>query len=293
MINNGTVVITGADGLLGRRVTQLLSNSLRVYALVRVLPEKPVPDINYVIADFGGDWSFSELPERIDYVIHFAQSSQFRNFPDGALDVFNVNVSSTARLLDHARKTGVKTFIYASSGGVYGNGSEAFKENSAIVPPGQLGYYLGSKACGEILVQSYASIFKVIVLRPFFMYGPGQNRSMLIPRLIDSVATGKPVMLQGEQGLRINPVHVDDAALAVIAALDVEESSAFNIAGPQVMSLKKMCEDMGEHLQKMPLFIQQPGDAHDLIADISLMSAKLHVPVRRLIDNLNDMVIKS
>ncbi len=285
MINNGTVVITGADGLLGRRVTQLLSNSLRVYALVRVLPEKPVPDINYVIADFGGDWSFSELPERIEYVIHFAQSSQFRNFPDGALDVFNVNVSSTARLLDHARKTGVKTFIYASSGGVYGNGSEAFKENSAIVPPGQLGYYLGSKACGEILVQSYASIFKVIVLRPFFMYGPGQNRSMLIPRLIDSVATGKPVMLQGEQGLRINPVHVDDAALAVVAALDIGGSSTFNIAGPDVLSIRQICEQAGIYLNKKPLFSINEGEGADLIADISAMKEKLISPQKKLIDN--------
>jgi nucleoside-diphosphate-sugar epimerase len=88
------------------------------------------------------------------------------------------------------KKSGVGSFIYTSSGGIYGNGNEPFLENTPIVPFGDLGYYLGSKACGEILVQSYANIFQVNVVRPFFLYGPTQKRDMLIPRLFDNIAKG-------------------------------------------------------------------------------------------------------
>lgn len=289
MNSTGVILVTGADGLLGRRVVEYASKYSKICAVVHAQPKKPILDVDYLVVDLSKDWNPDVLPKKVSSIIHLAQSSNFRDFPDSALDVFGVNVATTARLLDYARKADVQSFVYASSGGVYGNGSEAFKENASIVPPGQLGYYLGSKACGEILVQSYASIFQVVILRPFFMYGPGQNRSMLIPRLMDSVATGKHVTLQGTHGLRINPVHVDDAAQAVLAALKLKASATFNIAGPDVISIREICEGMGDYLKISPKFIQQDGFANDLIADISVMSEQLHRPDRQLLKNLEEI----
>ena len=250
-----------------------------------------VPGVEYCSVDFSSDWSISSLPSKIDAVIHLAQSANFRDFPNSALDVFKVNIQSTAQLLDYAKRSGAKQFVYASSGGVYGNGAQAFKENAHIVPPGQLGYYLGSKTCGEILVQSYASVFQVVVLRPFFIYGPGQNRSMLIPRLMDSVAASKPITLQGESGIRINPIHVEDASTAVTAALSLEDSATFNIAGSAVLSIRDICEGMGRFLGRAPIFEQQPGQPNDLIADISAMRERLHVPKQFLMDRLADVMV--
>ena len=79
-----------------------------------------------VVVDLSSDWKISELPTKIDVIYHLAQSDKFRDFPAGAPDVFQVNINSTAKLLDYAKKTGVKSFIYASSGGVYGNGKNLF-----------------------------------------------------------------------------------------------------------------------------------------------------------------------
>lgn len=282
-------MITGANGLLGRSVLHALAKEAYVFALVRSKPERHHENVEYLIADLEFDLDTSLLPRKIDTILHFAQSSKFRDFPDSALDVFNVNIASTERLLDFAKEVGAKQFIYASSGGVYGNGSQAFKENAAIVPAGQLGYYLGSKACGEILVQSYASVFQVTVIRPFFMYGPGQNRSMLIPRLMDSVASGKPISLQGSEGIRINPVHVEDASAAVVAALNTKESATYNIAGPDVLSIRQIAEAMGEHRSKAPIFQQAEGEPKDLIADISAMQSRLHQPTRHLFESLAEL----
>jgi UDP-glucose 4-epimerase len=289
MIKPRSILITGASGLLGRSVLQALAEDSRVFALVRSSAERYYENVKYLIFNLESDLDPSLLPKEIDTILHFAQSSKFRDFPDSALDVFNVNISSTARLLDYAKQVGAKQFVYASSGGVYGNGSQAFKENAAIVPAGQLGHYLGSKACGEILVQSYASMFQVTVIRPFFIYGPRQNRSMLIPRLMDSVASGKPISLQGGDGIRINPVHVEDASAAVVAALDTKESTTYNIAGPDVLSIRQIAEAMGEYLGKAPTFQHADGDPKDLIADISAMQSRLYKPIRRLYDSFNEI----
>ena len=155
MIKN--VLITGIQGLLGRRlVSTLHDKEFIIHGVTRYNTHTAKSSIHYLTIDFASEWSFESLPKQCDVVIHLAQSASFRDFPNSALDVFKVNIESTARLLDYARQAGVKKFIYASSGGVYGNSTQAFKENAPIVPPGKLGYYLGSKACSEILVQSYA-----------------------------------------------------------------------------------------------------------------------------------------
>jgi len=287
-----TVLITGIKGLLGRRLAGTLNDKgFVIHGIAQGNTHSPKSSIHYLTIDLASDWSLEYLPKRCDVVIHLAQSASFRDFPNSALDVFKVNIESTARLLDYARQAGVKKFIYASSGGVYGNSSQAFKENAPIIPGGQLGFYLGSKACSEILVQSYASVFDVIVVRPFFIYGSGQKRSMLIPRLFDSVATGRPITLQGDSGIRINPIHVDDAASAVTAALNLNESATFNIAGPDVLSIRDICEGMAKYLDIKPLFTQQPGKPNDLIADIGAMRKQLHVPVKKIHEAFDDVAL--
>lgn len=289
-MNNDKILITGANGLLGRQLTtMLIEECCEVYSITHTVPYNPIPGAHYITVDFSANWSNNILPQKIDKIIHLAQSSNFRDFPNSALDVFKVNIDSTARLLDYAHRVGVNQFIYASSGGVYGNGTQAFKENAPIVPHGKLGYYLGSKTCGEILVQSYASVFQVTVVRPFFMYGPGQNRNMLIPRLFDSVRLNKPISLQGDNGIRINPIHVDDASAAMVAALSLDESSTFNIAGPEVLSLRDICESMGAYLGIKPILIQLTGEPSDLVADISAMHEKLIYPKRILSDYYKDI----
>ena len=265
--------------MLGFNVTALYHANLR----------ENIPFVKYQKVDFTSHHWVDDLPSQLDCIIHLAQSANFRDFPQSALDVFKVNIDSTAQLLDYGRKVGVKQFIYASSGGVYGNGVNPFNENAPLVPFKQLGFYLGSKACSEILVQSYASIFNVIILRPFFMYGPGQNRNMLIPRLMDSVANGKPIVLQGENGILINPIHVKDASSAVLAAMSVQDSSTFNIAGPDILSIRQICEGMGEFLGKKPRFEFQTEKSNDLIGDISEMRHNLHNPKIHLLEVLEDI----
>lgn len=286
------ILLTGVHGLLGRQLAeQLHHRGHEVWGVARKLVPGDTSGVTLVEIDLSEKFCSDELPNDVEIVIHLAQSSRFRDFPDSAIDVFNVNIASTARMLDYAKQVGAKHFVYASSGGVYGNGSQAFKENAAVEPAGKLGYYLGSKACGEILVQSYASLFKVTIIRPFFIYGPGQDRSMLIPRLMDSVALGKPISLQGSKGIHINPVHVEDAAATVIATLDARQGAIYNVAGPDVLSIRQIAEVMGEHLGKAPMLEQAEGVPKDLIADISLMQEKLWKPKRKLWESLKDIAL--
>lgn len=284
------IIVTGSSGLLGKCLVFRLAQFGHDVVCLSRCPLIDLPNgVTNIVLDFSTEWSIDNLPSDVDVIIHLAQSAKFRDFPDEALDVFDVNINSTVRLLDYAKRTGVKKFIYASSGGVYGNGSHAFKENSPIIQAGKLGFYLGSKACGEILVQSYSSEFQVGIIRPFFMYGPGQNRSMLIPRLFDSVKNNREIIIQGESGIKINPVHVSDAADAVLQLLVSGHSSVYNIAGPDVLSIKDICDSIGSYLGIDPVYKRSDIIALDLIADISAMIKELHIPKKSLAKVLHDV----
>jgi len=289
MQTNDIILLTGATGLLGRELIGRLAARHEVHVIARWESENTVRGVRYHLVDLATDWNARRLPARVDRVIHLAQSTHFRDFPARALDVFQVNVASTAKLLDYALRAGARQFLYASSGGVYGAGNQAFHENSPIVSPGQLGYYLGSKLSGEVMVQSYVPHLQALVLRFFFIYGPGQKRSMLIPRLIDNVRAERPILLHGQEGIRINPIHVRDAAQAVLAALATDESATFNIAGSEVTSMRSIAEMIGTALGKQPMYRAAASDGHDLIGDNRAMRDRLHEPLTSLQSGLAEM----
>jgi UDP-glucose 4-epimerase len=290
MYNITSVLVTGANGLLGNAVCRLLiADGVKVYGIVHSDPDHKIPGVDYIMIDLESDWEFNQLPKKLDSIVHLAQSAHFREFPDKAMSVFQVNIASTAKLLDFGRSIGIKSFVFASSGGVYGYGNQAFHENSAISTPGMLGYYLGSKLAGEVLAQSYSNVFSVNVLRYFFIYGPNQKKGMLIPRLMESILHHRPITLQGKEGIRINPIHVEDAALATIQAINRDDSAVYNISGPETLTLKALAEQMGKFLGKAPDFVFQEGEVKDLIGDNSSMKKYLHVPTRLLAYNLEEV----
>lgn len=285
------VLITGGSGLLGSHAAMAFRHRHTVHSMVRQLPAQPIPGVTYHVADLSSHWSAQILPEKMDVIFHLAQSSRFREFPEQAGDVFDVNVTSTARLLDYARKAGARRFVLASSGGIYGTGKEAFRENAAIPHHGELGYYLATKLCAEVLAQNYAPLLDVTVLRFFFMYGAGQKRSMLMPRLVDKIRAGQAVTLQGETGLRINPIHVFDAVAALDATLRLQGSQTFNVAGAQTLSLREVASIIGDAVGHAPVFRFDDSAPRDLVADIEAMREHLVQPAVPLVRGIRDLIV--
>jgi hypothetical protein len=56
-----------------------------------------------------------------------------------------------------------------------------------------------------------------------------------------------------------------------------------------VISIREICEGMGEYLKTSPKFIQQDGFANDLIADISAMKSELFSPERSLMNCFSEI----
>jgi len=268
-----TVVVTGGGAFLASALLPRLATREEVFATHK--PDAKPPAIN------GVQWlplDLSQplpqtLPREVDAVLHLAQSRRYREFPGGAVDMYEINAAATVRLLDYCRGAGGGTFTYASSGSIYSPGPDPVREDDRPAPPN---FYATTKLAGEQAVEQFRGLLCAHVVRPFFIYGPKQT-GMMVPGLLARVREQQDVTLAGPDGIRINPIFVDDAADAVVATLDLDQSHTFNLAGPDVVSIRQIAEIAGRLLGRAPSFAV--GETQqDLVASIERQSEVAGAP---------------
>ena len=275
-MNKPAVVITGATGLIGRGLVASMATANEVHCIVRQ-PQKE-KEIVWHAHDLAQPGELKGLPVRADAVVYLAQSEFFRDFPEKSGEIFQVNTASLLKLLDYARRAGCRKFVYASSGGVYGMSEPPMTETTPVAADGTLGFYLVSKVCSEMLVQTYSHLFETVILRYFFVYGAGQRRSMLVPRLVDRVRSGEPIALQGADGIRINPTYVADAVIATARAVEIAGSHTINVAGPETLTMREVGVLIGRAVGRDPHFSVNDARPGHLVADIGRMRELLGAP---------------
>jgi len=266
------ILATGCTGLTGRHFLRATEGGHEVVALTRREPPAELePLADWVVADLASPLDRSALPESIDSVVHLAQSERFRELPERADDVFAVNVAATFGLLDYARRAGASSFVLASTGGVYARSDEPLRESDPVETGD---FYFRSKHLAEQLLKGFSEHFRTVVLRPFFIYGPGESQ-LLIPRLAASVRAGEKIRIEGERGLLINPIYAADAAAAVESAASGDAQGVVNVAGPENVSISGLVDLLGELLGGIPEVEHSGEEPGVLLGDTSRMRSEL------------------
>jgi nucleoside-diphosphate-sugar epimerase len=269
------VLLTGASGFVGGYLAPaLVAAGHEVQALVRDVGGYEAPDgVTPLAADLE-HLDRVALPE-VDAVAHFAQANV--PFPDEAGTLYAVNTISTLLLLEHARTCGAQRFLYASSASVYGFGDRPFTEADPLAAHD---FYATTKISSEQLVETYSPFLGTSVFRLVAPYGPGQSGRM-IPGVIGRVRDGRPVTLNGGGRPRMNPIYVEDAVRAAVAALVLEGNHFVNVAGDEVVGIDRIAELAGEALGREPVFEHGDADAPgDVVADTTRFDELFDLPDR-------------
>ncbi len=251
------IVLTGGTGFIGGNlIPVLLDAGHEVLALAREKPRlaEPDPALDWIETDLSSaDWNLNHsLPPAVDAVIHLAQSKHYREFPEKADSIYAVNTAATFKLLHYGQKAGASHFIYASSGSVYnGITKPTLSEDDSIDPSNfsdsPLGFYCASKFAGEVLVEGFRTGYQsTSPLRIFAPYGQGGDAA-LVNRLANRVWNDEPIDIQGNPGLTINPIHVDDVTQIIAQLLTKQEPiGPLNVAGQDKVSLTDIVRMAGE-----------------------------------------------
>lgn len=246
------ILITGATGFIGSALLSHFRKNTELDIYVPTRGESGLRNgVNYLSCDLSLKGFTSCFPAKIDTIVHLAQSKNYRDFPEQANDIYNVNVSSTQELLEWSRCNSVRKFILASSGNVYKRSSMPLSEESPCFP---MDFYGRTKLMAELLAENYKDFFNVRVIRIFGVYGPGQT-GMLVSNIIERVKNNEVVTLGQNVGLEFTPLYIDDCVNMIYKMLINEgKQTIYNLCGSEKVSLISLAEDIGLAVNIKPKF---------------------------------------
>src|SRR5205809_1220530 len=239
--------------------------------------------------------AFSE--NNFDCVVHLAARAGVRPSLKEPHLYLETNVNGTMNLLELARSSGSKQFIFGSSSSVYGiNNKVPFSEDDPIFNP--ISPYAATKAAAELICHTYAHLhnMRIVCLRFFTVYGARQRPDLAIHKFAKLISAGQPIPVFGDGTTRRDYTYVDDIIGGVRAAIDYEQSNyeIINLGESQTVELSELISLVETALGKKAQIDRQPkqpGDVPQTFADIAKARRLLNYnPQTQIEDGINKFV---
>lgn len=244
------ILITGGCGYVGTNLTNNLLEQGHNITVVDIMwfgnYLKPHKNLNVIQSDIR---DIDKIPMGgIDSIIHLANIA---NDPTGDLNsklTWEVNVLASKFLIEKAIDNGVKQFIYASSGSVYGVKEELqVTEELTLVPVSD---YNKTKMMSERVLLSYKEDITIHIVRPATVCGfsPRMRLDLSVSMLTMQALTKKKITVFGGNQTRPN-IHMKDMVRVYnhFLKLGDKQPGIYN-AGFENISILNIAEDITKHI---------------------------------------------
>ncbi len=288
---NKHVFITGGTGFVGKWLlgTLLYANEhLALDCHITILSRNPESFIEsypqlktYINIEFikGNVDDFIFPNKKIDYIVHAA--TDVIN-PGGELDVFQTCVNGTWRVLELAKQSPIESFLFLSSGAVYGRqcpNEYGMSEEITTAPRTTeiRSAYGEGKRAGEWLVFAYSSqhLLPVKVARCFAFSGPHLSTSshFAIGNFVRDAINGSKIVIQGDGTPYRSYLYAADMVIWLWKLLlNGQNGHAYNVGGQFAYSISELAWEV--------------IDALDSAAIVEIkMEKKLHNIAERYVPN--------
>jgi NADH dehydrogenase len=246
--NSGTstIVVAGGTGFLGRHIASaLVEAGHEVIILGRNRAKvSSVPELSGLEARTGDVTDPSSLTGVLEGADAVVGAVQFPNHPvevpRKGLTYDRYDRQGTENLVEEARRAGVKRYVYLS-----GAGAKVTSDKS----------WYRAKGLAERAIEDSGIEFAVI--RPSWAYGP-EDRAL---NRLAQIARLSPIVPQlGVRPQLVQPVHVEDIALAFRRVFEVEDAwgRTFEIGGPRIMTMNEIIHTLLDVMGKKRLVLPIP-----------------------------------
>ncbi|KAL2612413.1 hypothetical protein R1flu_024105 [Riccia fluitans] len=244
-----SVLVTGAAGFIGSFVSQAmvakgwgvvgLDNFNDNYDPLLKFQREKLMQKNGRIFVVHGDINDEELVKALFEILSFTHVLHLAAAEEGVtadakgwgspLSSVRNDIAGLVTLLGACtRASSQPIFVWASSSSVYGlNNGALCSEVDRTDQPNS--FYGATKKTGEQILHPYSSLYglSVTILRLFPVYGPYGRPDAMIPELIESILSGKPIrsMNNGSIKVAVDLSYIDDIVNGIIAALETAPKS--------------------------------------------------------------------
>lgn len=226
----------------------------------------------------------------VDAVIHL---SSVANDPCGDLDpklTWEISALATMQLADKAVRQGVKQFIYASSGSVYGiKEEEQVTEDLELEP---ISEYNKTKMVSERVLLSYADKIMVQIVRPATVcgYSPRMRLDVAVNLLtMQALSKGKITVLGGDQ-TRPN-IHMQDITDVYLFFLDHQEATGVFNAGFENISILDIAKLVTKYVD-VEIEIKESSDPRSYRVNSDRLLMAGFKPKKTVEDAIREVIVK-
>lgn len=243
------ILVTGGCGYKGHvLIPKLLARGYEVVALdTQWFGSFLTPHAKLTVVK-GDVRHIDSVPlDGVDCIIHL---SSIANDPCGDLNpqlTWEVSALATMQLADKAKRVGIKRFIYASSGSVYGIKDEPQVTEDLELKP--VSEYNKTKMVGERVLLSYSDDMVVQIVRPATVcgYSPRMRLDVSVNMLtMQALTNGKITVFGGDQ-TRPN-IHIDDITDVYLHLIDHPELTGIYNAGFENISILDIAKLVTKHV---------------------------------------------
>lgn len=232
------ILVTGGAGFIGSHIVDaFLAQGHEVVVVDNLITgrrENVNPRARFCEADIrGAEMAAIFANEKFEAVCHQAAQMDVRKSVEDPRYDADVNVMGTLNLLERARETGVRKFIFASSGGAMYGEQEKFPadEEHRTWPVSPYGITkLTSEKYIAFFGQNYSMNY--VLLRYANVYGPRQSphgEAGVVAIFTSRLLAGEQPVINGDGKQTRDYVYVHDVVKANVAALNFASSDYFNI----------------------------------------------------------------
>ncbi len=184
------------------------------------------------------------IAQSVDIIVHLAGNTGVAPSVEDPVGDCHANVLGTLNYLEAARHSGVKRFIFASSGAPVGEATPPITEE---IVPHPVSPYGASKLAGEAYCSAYNRSYglETVALRFSNVYGPrSQRKNSVVAKFIKAVFDGAPIEVFGSGEQVRDFIYVDDLTWAIRMAAGASKMGAevFQIGSGKGYTLNELVE---------------------------------------------------
>ena len=305
-----TILVTGGAGAIGSNLSRTLSECgakliiiLDNLSSAEIWNVPSLPNVMFVNGDIRDEIKLKRIFfEKPDIVFHLAAFFANQNSVDHPEEDLNVNGLGTLKLLEYSQLTGIKKFIYASSGcSIYGSSAplplkEDFMSMNLSTP------YQITKMLGELYCNFFFNHYglPVVKTRFFNSYGPGEIPGQyrnVIPNFIYWAMKGQPLPITGTGEETRDFTYIYDLIDGLLRAGAIEKAvgKEFNLASgkeTKIIDLANMVNNIVGNKAGIKLAKKRKWDTKSrLLASVDLAKELIdYEPKTKFEDGLKEAI---